>query len=158
MEHHCPQPGFPDHEEINGVLEQISKATGDLDSLRPLLGDLRPMLTQHFTAEEADDGLFDTIGTRAPRLGSKVQECLQEHQELLTALGELMEQAEDQAQAQEQAQAQARARGRAQAGPGEGMTEIQGDAESFLKKLRDHEAKETELLNDSMFLDLGGGD
>jgi len=137
MEHHSTDPGCHEHHEINGVLNQIAQIK-DLDTLRPLLGGLQELLIRHFRTEEADDGLFDAIGTRAPRLAINVQECLQEHQELLAALEELT--------------------ARARIGLGETMMDIQGAAESFAQKLRDHEAKETELLNDSMCLDLGGGD
>ena len=120
---------LPDHQNLNGVLKQVQDAS-DLQRLHPLLTNLQELLERHFFAEEDHDGLFDAIESKAPRLCMKVEECRQDHRELQGFLDQLINQA----------------------------VAMQCDTKRFLQQLRDHEAKETELLNDSMYLDLGGSD
>lgn len=121
--------GWPEHQDLNGVLKQVGDAS-DLRSLRPLLANLQGLLGRHFGGEEDDDGLFAAIERRSPRLCMNVEECRREHHELLEFLEQLIHQA----------------------------FAMDCDSKRFLQQLRDHEAKESELLNDSMYVDLGGGD
>ena len=118
---------LPEHQDLNGVLRQVHD-TAELPAIRPLLAHLQELLRRHFRAEEGNDGLFDSIQKRAPRLRVKVEECRQEHRELLKFLKGLINQ----------------------------TFVMQRDAKRFVQQLRDHEAKESELINDSMYVDLGG--
>ncbi len=129
MQEQDPRSGLLQHHELNGALKRLRQSS-DLENLRPLLQDLKNLLPRHFEAEEHIDGLFDSIERKAPRLSNQVQECREEHRHLLATLEELSER----------------------------TAGLRRDTRKFLRQLRGHEAKETEMLNDSMYIDLGGGD
>ncbi len=122
---------------LRGILAQV-KDTSDLRSLLPLLADLQTHLASHFKTEEADEGFFIGTKMKAPHLSHRLDHCLQEHCEISSTLAELTERLEA-----------------CLTGP---MVEIHKRKEKLLKLISKHEAEENEILNDSINIDMGGGD
>lgn len=125
------------HKELRDTLARVIETT-NLERLIPLLEDLRHQLRVHFADEEGEGGLADAIGESAPRHMRAVEVLFDEHREFLQTLGGLIE--------------------RCQAlllGP---KAEILRDVQSLSERLHEHEARETDLLTDSVYTDVGTGD
>jgi molybdopterin converting factor small subunit len=101
-----------------------------MGALGATLRELVALLGEHFKEEEAADGLYDTVTKIAPRYSGRVKLLAQEHAALLASA----EAAERRA------------------------SETSEEISSLIAKLRRHEEMETELLNEAVLSDLGGGD
>jgi hypothetical protein len=130
----APDAIAEEHRSLKRLLKNM-ESTADLRRLVPMLGELHDLLEEHFLHEEATDGLHATIGSSAPHHLTTLQNLFEEHQDFLDTLTKL--------------DAQARA---CLDGP---LAEILEGIESVSERLRRHEARETELLTDAMFVDLG---
>ena len=115
-----------DHRQLGDLLTQLQQAPHPSDTSR-LLGDLRGLLSRHFDREEAPEGLFEMIKTRAPHHRETVQELVREHATFLVDLDELTtpegERAND---------------------------AIPDRIIRFVTRLREHESRESKLLVDSL--------
>ncbi len=125
------------HEQLRATLAQVGACTS-LSSLLPLLQGLRAQLEAHFADEEGEDGLGAVIGETAPRHTRHIEMLFQEHRSFLGTLDDLLY------------------RCRALLGDAEGR--IFEDVKKLSEQLHDHEARETELLQDAVFTDMGVGD
>jgi hypothetical protein len=100
--------------------------------LEPLRGDV----DAHFAMEE-DGGYMDGVVSRHPEWERQVREIQDEHRRLSTALGELI----------------------AKAGAGEGQEEaFRESLRGWIHQIRQHEARESRLVEDAFNLDLGTED
>jgi len=123
-----------EHENLHNTVTFIEQ-TSDLRVLLPMLGDLRGQLENHFSHEEGPEGLHDAIGDSAPHFLTAVQRLFEEHRNFLSTLDQLIEEAQA-----------------CWEGP---LADILHQAETLCRKLQEHEAEETELLTDSVLLDIG---
>lgn len=125
------------HRQLRDTLHRVTEATS-LERLIPLLEKLNEQLKEHFADEEGDGGLADAIGESAPRNLRAVEALFHEHREFLKELSELI------------------ARCHAlQRGP---KAEILQDVQTLSQRLHQHEVRETNLLTDSVYTDVGTGD
>lgn len=124
------------HGELRETLGMI-EASGEAARLVPLLEDLRAELETHFAEEEGAGGLAEAVGASAPRHMRHLEALLAEHRQLLAALDALL------------------ARGQALlTGP---VREFVRETRALSRRLRRHEAQETELLSDAVHADIGSG-
>jgi hypothetical protein len=126
-----------EHSNLKALLERV-EATTDLSGLRDLVVDLRGMLGRHFVTEEEPDGFYESVAASAPHLAVRIERLLAEHAAFLADLDELVGRIES-----------------CLAGP---VAELRRDAAALSKRIREHEQRETDLLSDSVYNDLGGGD
>ena len=125
------------HRELRHMLGAI-EATSELSQLVPLLERLRTELRAHFADEEREDGgLAEAVGATAPRHLRRLGELLGEHRRLLDAVDELI------------------ARGRALMH--DAVRDLLRDTGALSRQLKRHEARETALLTDALYADIGGG-
>ena len=125
------------HQELRDTLKQVAETTS-LERLVSLLEKLREQLREHFADEEGEEGLAQAIGDSAPRHLRALEVLFDEHREFLELVGGMIE--------------------RCQAlltGP---KAEILRDVHTLTKRLHQHEARETDLLTDSVYTDVGTGD
>lgn len=123
-----------EHRAIKETLGQVECVT-DLKVLIPMLNELRARLELHFAREEGPAGLHQVVGDSAPHLLTYVQRLFDDHQRLLTAIDGVTERARQCAD-----------------GP---LAAILRDVAAFSEVLRLHETRETALLGDAMYTDLG---
>ncbi len=126
-----------EHHRIRDLLRAI-EASADLPELLRRLAEARPLLAAHFRAEEAADGFYDLVRSLAPRQLALL-DCLQaEHRRFLAEIDGLAE------------------RVRAcLAGP---VAALLAEARTLAGRVRAHEAREDELLLDTLYTDLGHGE
>jgi len=125
------------HRELREMVAAI-EATVELTQLVPLLEELRAELQAHFADEEREDGgLAEAVGASAPRHLRRLDELLGEHARLLEAVDELI------------------ARGRTLVNGA--VRDLLRDTRAASRQLKRHEARETELLTDAVYADIGGG-
>ena len=125
-----------EHRALGELLEKTS-AVEEITRLRPLLGELRGLLVSHFRREEAADGFYRVVEESGPHLLPKVQTLMGEHETFLADVDRLIRQVDDCLQ-----------------GP---VAEIRRGVEELARELARHEERETELLSDSFYTELGGG-
>lgn len=122
-----------EHESLRGLLSRIEHA-GQLAELVPLVVRLREELEEHFATEERPEGLHAAIENREPRYERALHVILDEHKEFLALADDVV--------------------GRAKACL-EQKEVILRDVLRLCTRLHDHEVRETELLSDTYYLDLG---
>lgn len=127
--------------EIEALVEESGNAGADTPAaaiaapgLRRLMDHLGDTLPGHFKREE--EGFLVSLAVERPELSPALEKLGQEHGELLAAITTIQRRA---AQAPDCALAAA----------------IRDDTRRFLKRLRDHERRETALLQESSLRDLG---
>jgi hypothetical protein len=125
-----------EHEELKGVLRRIEE-TRELGELVPLLSKLGVLLEAHFATEEGPEGLRAAVAKLEPRHDSRLREILEEHSVFLRELERLAESARECLE---------------RTIPG-----ILQEVAGLCARLREHEAKENELLLDATYTDIGGG-
>lgn len=125
------------HDEHVALRDTLGKMerTSDLSVLLPMLRDLRTRIEVHFAREEAPSGFHEIIGESAPHLLSYLQRLFEEHRELVTDLEALTEKARICLE-----------------GP---VADVLKDMAAFSQRIQVHEARETSLLGDAMYTDLG---
>ncbi len=125
-----------EHRALGVALKGLETA-GDPAAILPQLEDLRTLLERHFAGEEASDGLPDTVGTNAPHLLAALEGIFDEHREFLKDLDVLA--AETRA---------CLARG----------AELRSSVVQFVDRMREHEVRETQLIGDAVYNDVGQAD
>ncbi len=126
-----------EHRRINQSLDRLDKTT-DLRLLVPLLQELRILLDEHFEQEEAPDGFPAMIAEPAPHHARVLDELFDEHKIILNTLDGVIEKALF-----------------CLNGP---LASIRREVTTVCQQLRAHETRETELLTDTVYTDLGSGD
>ena len=124
-----------EHASLRELLQRI-KQTQQLADLVPLMATLRDELVEHFATEERPEGLHAAIANREPRHGRALQVILDEHKEFLALAETIL------------------SRARACLEEKEGILR---DVLRLANRLHDHEVRETELLTDTLYTDLGRG-
>ena len=130
-------PGHSIEQEHRALKETLGRleCTTDLKLLIPMLSELRARLELHFAHEEGPAGLHQVVGDSAPHLLTYMQRLFDDHQRLLSTIDGVTERARQ-----------------CLDGP---MAAVLGDVASLSAELRLHEARETALLGDAMYTDLG---
>ena len=132
-----------EHEELRDLLGSLNRRLADrlegVASVAEMMASLDEHVQTHFNQEEAT-GLFDAVIDRAPRLADRIADLRTEHQQLLSAVREL-KQAADQ---------------------GDGSTDwwqgLNSAFHSFSKELMHHENSETDVLMEAYTDDIGAAD
>lgn len=119
------------------VTEKRLAATTDPHQLLPRLEQLHDQLARHFAGEEASDGIRADAARAAPYLLDSLSKVFDEHRELLAEAAAL--------------------RDRTRALVGGSLAEILRDVGTLIRRLREHEAKETDLVSDVYYTDFGEG-
>lgn len=126
-----------EHRRIRDLVRQMEN-TRDLPELLRHLQEFRWLLAAHFLGEEAADGLYDVIRRMSPRQLARVDELEKEHRVFLAEIDRVAE----------------RARA-CLAGP---VAAVLAEARALGRSVREHEAREDNLLLDTLYIDLGHGD
>ena len=100
------------------------------------LGATRVHLTEHFRFEE-QNGYMDTVREREPRLERAMHQLAEEHGELRKSLDGLIKEAGDATSL------------------GDGLREA---IRTWIERVRQHEARENDLVQDAFDLDIGAED
>lgn len=125
-----------EHRILGEILGEIV-AIEEITRLRPLLDDLRVLLVSHFAREEADDGFYRVVEEFGPHLLPRVQHVLDEHRTFMTDVERLITDIDA-----------------CLDGP---VAEIRKGVETLAAGLREHEERETDLLSEAFYTELGGG-
>lgn len=144
MAHHGPAGGdgeslnkiANEHRELRRTLELLEDAR-EPHLLASLLGHLNGQLTAHFAEEEDEDGLAAIVQQAAPHHLVHLDRLFREHREFESRIGDL-------------------------AGRFDAINrELDGVRESIrelCQALRDHEERESSLITDAVYTDIGPGD
>ncbi len=125
-----------EHRDL-GVALQGLEAAADPAAILPQLEDLRSLLERHFAGEEASDGLPETVGNNAPHLLAALEGIFDEHREFIKDLDVLS--AETRA---------CIAR----------VAELKSSVVEFVDRMREHEVRETQLIGDAVYTDVGSSE
>ncbi|MBK8481556.1 MAG: hypothetical protein IPL40_10320 [Proteobacteria bacterium] len=125
-----------EHCRMKALLVLLEGAT-TTEGLAAPLHELLALLRGHFSREEGEEGLHGIVQTRAPRLLQAVAPLLREHVPLA-----------DQAQRLVAFRAQAN----------ELNAALRHDVARLIEQLRQHEIRETALLQDTLLIELGSCD
>jgi hypothetical protein len=131
----------PAHAALLEDLRQLGEATrpesGEgLAELRARLSATQTHITEHFRFEE-QNGYMDAVQKREPRLERAIQQLSEEHGQLAQSLAVLIEQAKAATSLDEPFREAVR---------------------QWIKRVREHEARENELVQDAFDLDIGAED
>jgi hypothetical protein len=126
-----------EHRRIKQSLDRLDKTT-DLRLMVPLLQELRILLDEHFEQEEAPDGFPAMIAEPAPHHARVLDELFSEHKIILSTLDGVIANALFCLNAP--------------------LATIRREVTTICGQLRAHETRETELLTDTIYTDLGIGD
>jgi len=124
-----------EHERLRVLLDRLN-ASDDLREILPRLIELKDLLAVHFAHEEAPDGMHALIGDTAPRLLTRVDRLMKEHEGFLRSAIELTS--------------------RTRSCLDETVAGIRTDIRKLSAELSDHDRAETEILNDALLTDIGG--
>jgi isocitrate lyase len=114
-----------DHERLGELTARLRNAQG-IASIATALEDLSQTLREHFAHEEHAKGLYGLVGARSPTHRQQLSRMMEEHQEILKAVGALVERAK---------------------GPGlMSAGELGAAAGDIATKLAEHEASEMTLV------------
>ena len=125
-----------EHCRMKALLQLLGTATS-AESLAPPLQELLALLRVHFAREEGDEGLHNIVQARAPRLGHAVTPLLREHEILVNQGAQLLAFCEQ---------------------ANKLTTALRHDVARLIEQLRQHEQRETALLQDALLIELGSCD
>lgn len=125
------------HRTIQDLTRQLEEA-GDLIGVQDLLKALRALLVPHFAEEEAPDGFFDLVRGVTSRHLAKLRQLEEEHVALLDHVDAIAD--------------QVRA---SLAGP---VAEVLRETARLVQRVRAHEACESALLVEALYVDVGAQD
>jgi predicted nucleic acid-binding Zn-ribbon protein len=129
------------HAALLADLEELDRgvrpsSTSDLAELRARLATTSTHVAEHFRFEE-QKGYLDTVRKREPRLERAIQQLEEEHRQLLESLAALVEEA-----------AAATSLG----------DPLRDRVRSWVTNLRQHEIRESDLVQDAFNLDISAED
>jgi hemerythrin len=124
-----------DHVRITRILADLEE-TPELERALELLRELAGFMPQHFAAEEGQDGLFDELLAIRPAVDSRLKLLCREHREIVEAL-EALEVLMLEAQ--------------------KGLAQVGEAKADFVRKIREHERKESHTVMNVYLTDEGGG-
>lgn len=125
-----------EHRRVQHLVRRIGEAPDLLELLRRL-EEFRTAIVPHFAEEEAPGGFFDVVRSRAARHLDRLHRLEADHGAILGELDGLAE----------------RARA-CLAGP---VAEVLRQAAALTRRLAEHEARETRILVDTLYVDVGEG-
>ena len=114
-----------EHAELRDIVAEI-QAAEDAGIRTAHMGRLVAVLERHFEREEAGAGILSVASDASPRDHATAAQLRNEHREILSALRGLLD----------------GSRGKG----AEDFAAIEGELEAILKRLRDHDRRETDLL------------
>jgi DNA-binding transcriptional ArsR family regulator len=124
-------------EDLRKLEEAARPASGEgLAELRARLSATQTHVTEHFRFEE-QNGYMDAVRKREPRLERTIQQLAEEHRQLAQSLAVLLEQA------------------RAATSLDDPFREA---VRRWIERVREHEARENDLVQDAFNLDIGAED
>jgi pyruvate,orthophosphate dikinase len=123
-----------EHAELREVIVQMQEAS-DLGVFGGILERLHALLETHFEREEREEGVLRVIGDASPGHRRTAKELLSEHPKILDQVRELIE--------------------RVQADADLPVTAVESEATAILERLNEHDRRETELLRETLAMDLG---
>ncbi len=144
MKEHKSGPESSEHDERSGIAEDHQalkttlsqlESTTDLKVMISLLEDLRAHLEGHFAREEAPSGFHELIGDSAPHLLAYLQRLFEEHREIQDDLAKLIAKSRECFE-----------------GP---VHDVLCEVSALSHRLQIHESRESALLGDAMYTDLG---
>ncbi len=135
--HNAGDQVLEEHRRIKQSSDRLDKTT-DLRLMVPLLQELRILLDEHFEQEEAPNGFPAMIAEPAPHHARVLDELFDEHKIILNTLDGVIEKALF-----------------CLNGP---LASVRREVAALCQQLRAHEVRETELLTDTVYTDLGSGD
>lgn len=125
-----------EHRALGESLARLDNTT-DLHLVLPRLEKLRSQLEHHFEGEESSGGLRRDVREHAPYLLDSLEKIFEEHRRLVADVDGLAEKTRACLE-----------------GP---VAEILHDLSGFVRRMRDHEVRESELLADVYYTDYGEG-
>jgi hypothetical protein len=125
-----------EHENLGRLVARL-ESSHHLAITLSVLEELQTALVDHFTTEEADDGLHQAIGKTAPERERALEELFAEHRSFLIRLARLRRKAE---------------------ACRDDLASTLEDGRRLASDLKIHEGKETELFLDAVYSEHGGGD
>jgi len=139
-ESHPPRDAFEriadEHHALEEFLGRLER-TSDPKVLLPRLEKLRGLLEHHFGGEEEADGIRDDVAKTAPYLLGGLDRVFSEHEEILGEVDALNAKAKEVLE-----------------GP---VAELRSAVSLLARRLRDHEARETEFMTEVFNTDYGEG-
>ena len=123
------------HQQIREMTRRLEEAANLVELLAGLQA-FRALLVPHFADEEGPDGFFDLVRTATSRHLVDVRQLEREHADLLRDIAALVDRAVA-----------------CLAGP---VAEILKQGGELARRVRDHEARESALLVDALYVDVGG--
>ena len=125
-----------EHRALKRLLGTLGRAS-DLPGIRETVVTLSRLLPAHFTAEEAEDGLFEELMRLHPAHEARIRPLIVEHGALGEELAALLSRVDAVAEA---------------------MDALQDAKAVFIQRVIDHEAAERALIMDAYYVDLGDAD
>jgi chromosome segregation ATPase len=123
--------------DLRQAEEVLRPASGEeLTELRARLRATHAHLTDHFRFEEAN-GYMETVRKREPRLERTIQQLAEEHHQLAKSLDALIKEAETASNLGDK---------------------LRGEVRGWIERVRRHEARETDLVQNAFGLDIGAED
>jgi hypothetical protein len=123
-----------DLRELEQAIRPSSRKS--LAELRAQLGAARAHLTEHFRFEE-QNGYMDAVREREPRLERTIHQLAEEHVQLRQSLDALI----------------------GEAGAATGLSDtLREEVREWIERVRRHEMRENDLIQDAFNLDLGAED
>jgi iron-sulfur cluster repair protein YtfE (RIC family) len=104
--------------------------------LRARLGEAHAHITEHFRFEE-QNGYMDAVREREPRLERAIHQLAEEHRQLARSLEVLIEQARDATSLDDR---------------------FRDEVREWVERVRRHEARENDIVQDAFNLDIGAED
>jgi len=124
-------------EDLRKLEEAASPTAGEgLAGLRGRLDATRTHIGEHFRFEE-ENGYLDVVSKREPRLDRAIQQLIEEHRQLAQSLDRILGEA------------------KAAMGLEDALRE---EVQGWVKRVRQHEAREDNLIQDAFNLDIGAED
>ena len=130
---------MPLRDKVHSIHSVLAEKNPNQTEIERLLREFKDALKLHFICEE-DDGFFDDITSRAPRLSGRADHLSVEHRELLDRAGELCHFAEVGSPSMQW------------------WRELSIRCHEFSKHLMHHENEENKLLQEAYQRDIGPGD
>jgi len=124
------------HRNLRQTLEELEEAS-DPKQIAILLDRVNTQLADHFAEEEAPDGFALTIANTLPQNQTRLDQIFEEHADFLNRMSLLKRQIEEIQLS---------------------LATVRDELKYLCNDLRLHEERETRLVTDAVFTDVGPGD